>query len=111
MSLAPSLCISVIQWKSKDALSELGHDIYPQESLHVLVLEAEDRVDIWSGAEVIPNGVSSALLVTGGDGTESCIPNVTFFIAALILFFGNWACELLGCAIFTSVNQFASTMA
>lgn len=90
VSLTPLLGLWVVQSKTEETLSELVHDIYPQQEINLMILESEQGIDILEGAQVEAAGIGSALFVTGGDGAESGVPGVALGVAGLEFLTSDW---------------------
>jgi len=81
VSLTPFAGLSVVERKSKGSFSKLTHAVKPKQCVNFFIGESEKGVNIFDGAKIESNCVSSAFLITGRDRTELCVPNFTSLIA------------------------------
>jgi len=63
VSLTPLLSLSVKELQAEDTLAELVHHRAPEHDVDLVLLPAEERVDVWELAEEEAASVSSTLLV------------------------------------------------
>jgi hypothetical protein len=96
VSLTPLFGFWVVESESKDALSELVHNVNPEHLINLMVFEAKQAVDILQSAQVETTCVCSAFLVTCRDASEFGVPGVVFLVTALIGLICNWTSELVG---------------
>lgn len=110
MSLTPFLSLSIEKLKAENTLSELVHNIAPEHSVNLMLLEAEQSVHIRQSSQVKTTSVSSAFFITCRDCTEFFVPGITLLVAAFKLLIVDGIGELVRSSISVSHNELADTM-
>ncbi len=89
MCLTPLLCLCVEQLQPEDSLAELIHNVNPEECLDFLLVttvKSKQGMYFLECAEVESAGISAALFVAGGYGSELAVPVLALLVARFEIF-------------------------